>query len=306
LLEELLPSPEPFERIELRAELASGRVVQRWASSPEGLLALVSGLHAGSNLWFGPALRAGAHGDAAHVTRLRALWCDVDAKCYRGGTSDAHEAITALRLRPSAVVDTGGGLHAYWFLSATILALEQGNDARAAMRGVRAALDDGADTGLDRVDDLSRVLRLPGSRNQKYEPPAPVVLVSMSGYRYALDDFRDAQLWDPLVRPRPYKPVHPRPLAPPRSVPRWVDQALSHPDQFVRRSPSELDFAVVCRLVELVGPQQAEAIWLSSALGTREKVQARADYRERTIRAALAATLPEKSEGTRQIRIKVG
>jgi hypothetical protein len=304
-VELLLPHPDDTERVEMRAKLSSGRIVQRWLGSADEVLRTAARLR-GADIWFGPGLRAGSVGDAAHVTRLQALWCDVDAKCFKGSKRDALVAIASLPFSPSLVIDTGGGFQPYWRLESPVDARRIGSEARTAMRGIRAALEAYADRGLDRVDDLSRVLRLPGSWNRKYEPPRSVSIAASSRATYTLDDFRAANLWQPRESPRASPTVRARPLTPPPPLPRWVEQALSFPEQFVRQSPSELDFAVMCRLVEVIGPQQAEEIWISSPLGAREKVQARPDYRERTIRAALAATFPEKSEGTSSIRIRVG
>lgn len=305
LLPSMLPTLEAHERIELRAKLLRGVVVQRWTRSVKDMLAVAMGMGRYADVWFAPALRDGEYGGAAHVTRLQSLWCDVDAKCFRGGKQEAYEAIRGLPLPPTLLVDTGGGFHPYWLLAQPIAASDLGSHARQAMKGVRLSLNNRANARLDPVDDLSRVLRLPGSWNSKYDPPTRVAVIESNlRLTYTLEDFRRAGLWEPSPIPPTPAAVRVRPLTPPRAFPRWVQEALSYPDRFIRHSPSELDFAVVCRLLDAVGPKEAEAIWLSSQLGAREKVQDRPDYRERTIRAALT-TVPEKSVPPAVLRIRV-
>jgi putative DNA primase/helicase len=302
----LLPPPEEDEHIELRVKLRSGGVIQRWSRSIAELTETAEPLIAHADVWFGPALRHGHYGDAGHVTRLQALWCDVDAKCFGGDKSRAYQAVQQVELPPTAVIDSGGGFHGYWVLTAPIFAPQIGTLARGVMRGLRFSVEHHASVLLDHVDDLARVLRLSGSVNQKYTPPRPVTVADFQpSRRYELGDFVSAGLVEPLQQPSACAAVRVRPLVPSRPLPAWVKDALASPDRFVRQSRSELDFAVVCRLVDALGPDEAEAVWSTSALGAREKVQQRPDYRQRTIDAAIRASVPEKSVPLTRLRIKV-
>ncbi len=97
--------------------------------------------------------------------------------------ADLLDYILALDPAPSVVVDSGGGFHAYWLLSAPVkasrLAIElQANWVRwlaappsAPSNPSRPYLADPASK------DLARVLRLPGTFNHKYDPPRPVQIV---------------------------------------------------------------------------------------------------------------------------------
>jgi hypothetical protein len=78
-------------------------------------------------VWFGvnpvrDGVAEGRRGTSDDVTRLAAVWCDLDVK--PGACRDldhAHQIIDALSellgTRPSAVVYSGGGLQPYWPLS---------------------------------------------------------------------------------------------------------------------------------------------------------------------------------------------
>ena len=83
------------------------------------------------------------------------------------------ECLANLKFAPTYIVNSGGGLHLYWlFLTPWIFAdAEERAHAQALSRNwfrtiVKPAFD-GYD--LDNVSDLARILRLPGSVNQKYE-----------------------------------------------------------------------------------------------------------------------------------------
>ena len=84
--------------------------------------------------------------------------------------------VNAVNPRPNAIVHSGGGIHAYWFLDRFIRPAEatpllarwhESWDGRAAVRSLQ----------LDETADLARLLRLPGTFNHKTSPRTPVELV---------------------------------------------------------------------------------------------------------------------------------
>ena len=85
----------------------------------------VAGLPDTANVYFGvnptrgPARNSDGRGAATDISRLAALWCDLDVK--PGACNDidtAHAVIDELSgilgTRPSAVTQSGGGCHPYW------------------------------------------------------------------------------------------------------------------------------------------------------------------------------------------------
>ena len=139
-----------------------------------------AGLLDQQDTWIGaqpvkPALgdKRAKYGDVACV---RVLYADFDRK---DSTDEAQidRAISQLSLilgvGPISVVDSGGGLHPRWKLEAPIAP----EDAKGALKrwGItvqRVAQEYGFKA--DSVFDLPRVLRLPGTVNEKYDPPRPV------------------------------------------------------------------------------------------------------------------------------------
>lgn len=132
----------------------------------------------------------------SNATWLKALWVDVDVKpkpatwdaehpgepwTHYETVKEAWGALAAFRTRvglpyPSAVVNSGGGLHVYWISDAPLTPA----DWRPYAEGLKGLLlREGVkcDTGLT-TDDV-RILRIPGTLNHKYSPPRPVNLVHL-------------------------------------------------------------------------------------------------------------------------------
>jgi putative DNA primase/helicase len=143
--------------------------------------------HADRCIWFGVATRR-AHlgyerGGATDCLQVPALWLDLDVhdpirhkteqpkpgrepKVLPPDRDAARELLADHPVAPTCVVDTGGGLQAWWILDEPLDAehaqpvLDQWRDTwqtLAARRGWH----------VDNVFDVPRIMRLPGSRNTK-------------------------------------------------------------------------------------------------------------------------------------------
>ena len=93
-------------------------------------------------------------------------------------------------LAPSALIASGHGVHVYWFLAEAVDA----GDGKLLLRRLNAFLQQqahAAGRSLDPMKDLARVMRLPGSRNDKnLDDPRPVTVVELyPERRYGSDDF---------------------------------------------------------------------------------------------------------------------
>lgn len=135
----------------------------------------------------GPARHNDGRGAEADVTRLAALVCDLDFKPGGCSRRDVAEAIIAdlsilLGTRPSAIVDSGHGLHAYWPVSdGYISGAFPTPAARALLKRwgrLVTAVADQLGVHVDNVFDLARMMRLPGSRNNKNVNGAGAPLVT--------------------------------------------------------------------------------------------------------------------------------
>lgn len=179
----------PDEYIHTRSfDRETGGIDQQWLESPEAVRDFATALapHDGSyDAYFGVSSRRAEGSKKADVVRLYALWADVDFKYFRTD-EEAARTLAGFELPPSYTVRSGGGIQAYWLLAdplpATPATVAQ---AEALMLRLYQRLG-----GLDKVQDVSRIMRVPGTRNQKY-PDKPVVALDIQepSRRYTLEQF---------------------------------------------------------------------------------------------------------------------
>jgi len=130
-------------------------------------------LYFGVNPIKGPRRKDAGRGKEFDVTRLAALWCDLDVK--PGGCRNLEvariivdELSSVLGTRPFAITHSGHGLHAYWPIDDGCI-----TDVRAARALLRrwgrlvAVVAETYGARTDSVYDLPRMLRVPGTYNNK-------------------------------------------------------------------------------------------------------------------------------------------
>jgi hypothetical protein len=146
---------------------------------------------------FGPHQRCPAEKTAS----IAAMWADIDIQ------SDAHAkkalpatiadslSIMPASMPPTIIVATGNGIHAWWLLEVPLVFdtdEERANTAGIVHRWQTMLQYNGANRGwaLDRLADLSRILRVPGTYNFK-DPtsPKPVLVHSLNDRKYNLSEF---------------------------------------------------------------------------------------------------------------------
>jgi hypothetical protein len=131
------------------------------------------------------------------------LWADIDIqdpdvhKKFTLPPSEeaAFELLDSTGVRPSIVVNSGHGLQAWWLLKEAWLFDDEDERRHAAAFSeqwnttlrVKAAEHGWV---VDSTFDLSRVMRLPGTRNLKGEP-VPVLLHSLEEIRYDVDEIEE-------------------------------------------------------------------------------------------------------------------
>jgi hypothetical protein len=141
----------------------------------------------GVNAVRGPA-RRGERGKEADVIRLNALVCDLDIAPDKCPTRSVALAIIAeieniLGTRASVVTDSGHGLHGYWLISEGQIVNGDIAAARALVKRfgrLVARVAESRNANADSVFDLARVLRIPGSHNNK-DRNAPILVTATLG-----------------------------------------------------------------------------------------------------------------------------
>lgn len=178
---------EPGDLVEFRPILRSdvpskGRAWQVWtgeaSSLTERLDDLESLIESGWKLYFGANPRRCKGGTAEDVKLARCLFIDIDGGCT---VDEARRRVAdALLPTPSAIVESGGGVHCYWRLEEPIEDREQWESIQEAVN---------ASTGADRsVKDYPRVMRLPAMWNVRRGRLARLVDADPRRV-YGLDEF---------------------------------------------------------------------------------------------------------------------
>lgn len=168
-MEELSPSqflkriwPEPLlthETLELRMIRRSDQTIKR-----EFLTSLTDFLSRAKEypdyeIYFGVSTRFRNGGKKRDCYRVKASWADLDGRKL--------EEVKHLTPLPDLIVDSGGGCHAYWLFHRPIL-VKDGHGSKVEAENRYWCDQFKADIA---AIDVSRILRVPGFLNHKYNPP---------------------------------------------------------------------------------------------------------------------------------------
>jgi hypothetical protein len=158
---------------------------RRFFASTEAAAHQAVSLGLNYDVYVGVAPRRCSDGTRAGVGRLGAVWADLDAKGEHTVGSRLRQ-LQDLACRPSILVLTGGGCHAYWLLTKPADGLERLEWAEGLMRRLGRGL------GGDPVWERARILRAPGTFNHKYDAPRPVELERLEPrLRYDLNQLEE-------------------------------------------------------------------------------------------------------------------
>lgn len=172
----------------------------------EKVSAAVKKYSAKTNTFFGVGLRKNVlqnnlRGGENDILAITTLYADIDIRsnaysqtALPCSTYEAIEFLNLLPLKPSIIVNSGNGLHAYWLLD-TPFKIQSTKDkeyiplifkgwskfvnANARERGWK----------LDNISDLARVLRVPGSINHKLKNGGICQVLGCNRTRYHLTEF---------------------------------------------------------------------------------------------------------------------
>jgi Domain of unknown function (DUF927) len=145
----------------------------------------------GLNVYYGCATyKTGDSRKQENVEAVKSLWADLDCgegKPYprkKDAADDLKRAVAAIGLPTPWVDDSGGGLHLYLpFVAQISPEAWDGMAARFA-----ACLDHvGLKHDTSCTTDKSRILRVPGTHNFKFDPPRPVTLKVRGAITPAVD-----------------------------------------------------------------------------------------------------------------------
>lgn len=140
--------------------------------------------HENQNCYFGIATRRDGDGSKEGIVEIPALWNDIDIVKGSSGYDHFKQTYKQFPLKPSILIESGGGFHPYWLLKEPTTK-DDIPRVEDLLRRIAAYL--GGDMA---ATDASRILRLPGTLNPKYKPPRKVTIGHFHPERqYNLDDF---------------------------------------------------------------------------------------------------------------------
>lgn len=161
------------------------------------------------DVYVGVGLSKADHGPARRcaseeITGITALWADLDLRSEAHGNkplpATIPEALSVIpaTMPPTIVISTGNGAHAWWLLKEPYIfdTDEERKDTASLVARWHTLLRlNAASRGwtFDRLSDLARVLRLPGTKNLKdpVNPKAVVVHSFDDSRRYNLSEFEE-------------------------------------------------------------------------------------------------------------------
>lgn len=130
------------------------------------------------NVYFGIYSRLGKNGTAAGCLSTKTLWADYDNKTL----DEVKDIISAKGLpEASVLVNSGHGIHAYWFLKDRVR--EKAEDLSKAIC-FRTAAD-------IKAAEKARILRLPGSYNLKEDKPIKCEILESNLHEYDIKIFEE-------------------------------------------------------------------------------------------------------------------
>jgi hypothetical protein len=250
---------EPGEAIELRlieswtesARRMSRLVSRYWLTANELLdnlpLLQRENREQAANVYFGVAPRSTKGGTKEAIQKVNCIWADLDDI----SADDAAKKWERILPQPTIVVVSGTGIHVYWRLAEPLPV--SSDQSRAEFEAMLQALY--RELGSDTVQDVSRILRLPGFPNVKEarngaRPLPCTMLVCDSERRYPYSIFdrwrhrRGEGTQDANEHPHDLANGELRSQRTERRI-RGLIRYLDHPvDDRSRR-----DFAVVCGLL---------------------------------------------------------
>jgi len=271
---------------------------------------------------YGPARRC----VSGEITGLAGIGTDFDLKSAAHGnkplpvTIEDALAIAPASMPPSLVIATGNGAHAWWLFKETWVFEndEERKEAAALVARWHTLLRYNSQNkgwAFDRLSDLARVLRIPGTQNRK-DPanPKEVALYSASGRRYNPSDFQEylddldipdpdaqekaARDWQERFKDRPALVVNPAAAISEDVLNLWLELDMKFRNTWNRlrhdlhdQSQSGYDLALACFGMDAsISEQQiVDLICHHRRLGGKPQ-RTRLDYFQRTISKAARKT----------------
>ena len=118
-----------------------------------------------SHIIFGIASRDGKGGKKENVVNISCVWAEMDYK--DSSETKIQEILNVFPLKPTIITKSGGGVHLYFLLDKTV-GLKRSTDVVKMNDWIRLELNKLGKCKFDKISDIPKTLRLPGTVNHKY------------------------------------------------------------------------------------------------------------------------------------------
>ena len=137
------------------------------------------------NAYFGVATRINGDGSKNGIIQIPVLWLDLDLyKLTDKEKEESRQRYKEFPLKTAFAIDSGGGRYLLWMLKEPA-SREEIPEVETRLKWLASYFH-----GDMSATDASRILRIPGSLNYKYQHTPPVIIKSFHPERqYNLDDF---------------------------------------------------------------------------------------------------------------------
>lgn len=244
----------------------------------------------GRDVYYGVNPRTGLGGKKENVQYLCTFHAEidygVDGHKKESTYTKYEEALVAIRAfnpAPSIVIHSGGGFHVYWLIEEPIRVSDIGLDVLEAINK-ELSLQIGGDKG---THDLSRLLRVPGSSNNKIsDNPRPVRLITNNHQKFTFEDFIE---FIPTELLQPKKTISTGGVDIDKlPVSDRIKNLIRHGNDGTYPSRSEADMAVATALVNKgIGDAEIKKIFMYEAIGDKYRTHPSPEaYLKHTIDAA--------------------
>lgn len=302
--------------------------ISHWlpADNMDAVVSYVERLRDGRNVYIGAGLSPEAMGrddrcPSASIAGISGFWIDVDIlspvhkkKNLPATEEEALELIRSVGPEPSYIIHSGNGFQAWWMFRELWMFDQDGERQDAASLAaawnktfrIRAA-ERGWD--VDATHDLARVMRAPGTLNQKTRPPKPVEVFLDTGLRYNPSDLEEYVVDREFVQTQKVMATFEASLNPDASPPFEKYEALMANNPKAKsswdrkrtdlqdQSPSSYDMSLALLAAQANWTdQEIVDLLIASRRKHGDDLKLRLDYYERTVNRARSALAQQVSD----------
>ena len=171
----------------------NGKVSNRFAETLDDVFDKIDRIKSNQNTFVALGSFDGYSRKAVDCLFVRSFFIDLDVGPTKDYASkdDAYDGITSLLVQTGlpepVVIDSGGGIHAYWLMDEDIPAEEWKTYAEKFKALCMSYIK------IDPVvtADAARIMRAPETLNFKTDPPRPTSVISDEIYVYSWQEFRE-------------------------------------------------------------------------------------------------------------------